>query len=244
MRLQVLFYGGHIFMLGRILFLVFVAKICFGQVVGDTLVYDTFTDTDGTVLTSHTLNTGQIWLAEQSPNIKILSNQAEAYAGGSGTSAYYNYVTLSQKSNYCVKMRWQGNDAAGDLFYIIVRAVNTDSNYFAVYNETSNVFQLGIRAGVSSGTLRSFSYIHDTSVWYRSEGECVGDTLRAWLYDDDQDTLIVALNDTIDSTVQGYGVGLNVYGGNLSTEHADDFIVINILTVAVRRRGQARNIVW
>jgi hypothetical protein len=156
---------------------------------GGSQIIDTFTDSDGITLASHTPESGSWTLRNGSSTITINSNHITASVNG-GATYYYN-DTPPTSADYTVSCNYYMSSASQAGLYISIRNTSSGDNcYFAQFNGgdwvlrkvvSGSVTQLGSYTGLDPTTMRSLSL------------SAVGSTITVSV--DDTDVIVVTDTD-------------------------------------------------
>lgn len=105
----------------------------------NTLLYDTFTDTDGTDVSSHTPDVGGPWVNFGGSNAKILSNQAIGDIGVADAQGQYADVG---HSDYTVTVNWINGQGFNWPVVLLRLDSSNGTGYYLVNEGTTNVIAL------------------------------------------------------------------------------------------------------
>jgi hypothetical protein len=144
------------------------------------LLEDTFTDTNGTALTSHTMDTGPGWtsLEGSASPVQIQSNKAQSQVTG---AAAYQYVAESGDADVLIECTFTlgaAGTAGGHYAQIIFRSVDVNNFWtLRLFNVASNNLQLvRVQGGVDNVEQQAtFSIAADTP--YLFSVTCIGDDI-------------------------------------------------------------------
>lgn len=172
-----------------------------------TFVSDSFTDTDGTLITAHTPEIGGAWVAQSgyAPATQSAINAGRVYSPTT-LGTYRNTATPPSADYYVETVIDFLSDIASDAVGVIARANAASNNfYFARFSRGSNNFRMFKQVnGVATqlGTALSASF---TSGTYKLKLVCQGDTISMYV----NDSLVTSVTDTTFSAA-GYAGMMDV----------------------------------
>jgi len=189
-----------------------------GAAASGPLVQDTFTDTNGTLLTAHTPDVDTVgggWVSwGNGGSIDIQSNKASTIGGGSNPNFGSHYIDAGAAdvditSTYAV-------DASNDLG-ILVRYQDANNFWLLNLSGFSDALQISERNSGSWYGRASKSVTVTAGQAYLMRGKASGNVYELWRDGTDYQTYTDAGNFNIDKTKHG------IWGGSASNLTADDY---------------------
>jgi len=142
-------------------------------------VLDTFTDTNGTALESHTSDSGHAWTA-QNGSYNIQTNKATSDAAAPGGSGYHIATVDSGESDCCIEVV-VNRGTANNLPSLIVRYAD-DDNYWLI-RTADTTFTIWERNGGAWTQRATIAKTFNTSTDYRLFCVLEGTTITAYADD-------------------------------------------------------------
>lgn len=188
-----------------------------------TFANDTFTDTDGTLLQSHTADDGGSWTkgATWTENSEVQSNGLQISSGVSGSSSSYRHSGTPGSNEYDVQalLRFANSTSTDIQSGVFGRYDGNATGYHARYNAVAEVWQL---YKVSSGSFSLIgSYAEALPVNTTRTLKLEIRTAAKKLYVDGIERVSSA-NDDITST-GGAGLRVRISSGTANLLKLDDF---------------------
>lgn len=209
-----------------------------------TFANDTFTDTDGTALASHTADDGGTWTEHTSYGTgdAVISDANRARTTTANATCYYHSGT-PLNANYSVQATIHQVSAAGSP--AICGRIDTAANtmYFARYNNGGSSWELfklvaGTPTQIDGGAV---GQALSNGVGYVLKLEMIGDQLRVYV----DGTLIIGPITNADITAAGKaGIRNNSTATNATARHWDNFSAVDISVGDFRstERGVTRGV--
>ena len=191
--------------------------------IGDPLVlFDTFTDVAGTLLSTHTPDKGDSWNIESGSVFDSTGNLARLQSGQAGVNTAWMNGISSNLTMQCTVTLPAGGQFAGMVYHI-----SDSANFLALFAEVNGAltlrqYQAAVLATISTVTSDLIALSSGVAYTFRFESD--GSTLDLYV----NSTLEISTNDTAnaDAGQSGTAYGL-LQWDNVLTAAWDNFRVSN-----------------
>lgn len=209
--------------------------------------HDTFTDTDDTLLSAHTPNTGTSWVKrfDDGSDADIQSNAVEGTGGLSDGFIYEANVTYPSE-DYEVRVTIGNADTGDDTIHVIARY--TDNNNMLAIRMNEDVFALHAKVAGTWTTVANWGGIDS---FFPVDGDTVtlkveGNTVKAFINGVEAASDYTITDTVLETGKAGFGMG----GGSenfeptddVSTQSINEFKITQIGTPPTGTTGQIK--VW
>lgn len=193
---------------------------------GSVFASDTFTDTSGLTLASHTPNAGGPWVQNpQSTAVANISNANRVRGGAAGLTSIYNLTATPTNADYDISwVTWMESDNNAGTAGVIARFDATaQTGYHARYNTNGDIWQV---YEVTTGTftlIGSSAQVLNVDQSYACIFTLRGTNLRMYV-----DTVkIIDITDATHSVAGLVGVRMNNAQSDTVGLHLDTFSAKN-----------------